>query len=384
MRTHVTDKKKIGRLLLSLSFIAVALAVVLMIGVLESSDQRLHAEIPVSTENPSRETVEVEIPDGLNVGEIAQLLSDSRIGGHKRDLLTLVGLLDSGRSIRSGNYTFNGSRSSGMAVAHLLKGPDSDYILDFQPGQRNEEIRETLVTVSQFTLAEWESAVTTLLDSRKASLLLDPQLLISEDFGPSSSASMLQGYLHPGAYMITTDTSLFDLLAAMFDNLSRLITEQMLSDAAKNGYTIREVIILASIIEREVTKEAELPLVASVFLNRLDDSMRLQSDATVQFALAEDESSVDLHGWWKQAVQQEDLRTESRYNTFLIEGLPPTPISNPSLPAIMAVIYPAQTDYLFFLGSPKCDGTHNFADTYQEHLENMTLFNSSECAASIQ
>ena len=161
MRTHVTDKKKIGRLLLSLSFIAVALAVVLMIGVLESSDQRLHAEIPVSTENPSRETVEVEIPDGLNVGEIAQLLSDSRIGGHQRDLLTLVGLLDSGRSIRSGNYTFNGSRSSGMAVAHLLKGPDSDYILDFQPGQRNEEIRETLVTVSQFTLAEWESAVTT-------------------------------------------------------------------------------------------------------------------------------------------------------------------------------------------------------------------------------
>ena len=81
--------------------------------------------------------------------------------------------------------------------------------------------------------------------------------------------------------------------------------------------------------------------------------MRLQSDATVQFALAEDRDSVDLHGWWKQAVQQEDLVTESHYNTFLIEGLPPTPISNPSLSAIMAVIYPAQTEYLFFLASPK-------------------------------
>ncbi|MBK33328.1 MAG: hypothetical protein CL771_06885 [Chloroflexi bacterium] len=384
MRTPAPDTKKIMRLLFSLSFITVVFVILLMIRVLDASDQRLHADIPVAAENPPPETVEVEIPGGLNVGEIAQILSDSQIGGHQRDLLTLVGLLGSGRSIRSGSYTFDGSGSSGMAIAHLLKGPDSDYILDFQPGLRNEEIRETLVTVSQFTLTEWESAVTTLLDSRKTSLLLDPQLLIPEDIGPSSSTSKLQGYLHPGAYMITSDTSLFDLLAAMFDNLSRLITEQMLSDAAKNGYTIREVIILASIIEREVTKEAELPLVASVFLNRLDNSMPLQSDATVQFALAEDKNSVDLHGWWKQAVQQEDLRTESRYNTFQAEGLPPTPISNPSLSAIMAVIYPAQTDYLFFLVSPKCDGTHNFADTYEEHLENMVLFNSSECAASIQ
>jgi UPF0755 protein len=384
MRIPALDKNKLLRPVFVFSLVLVVLATVLIIRFLDDSDQRLLAEIPTAIQNPPSEPVELEIPSGLNVGEIAQLLSGRQIGGHQRDLLTLIGLLDSGRSIRSGNYTFDGSRSSGMAVAHLLKGPDSDYILDFQPGLRNEEILEILVTISQFTLVEWESAVTTLLDSRSDSLLLDPQSLASNSFRSLSPTSQLQGYLHPGAYMITANTSLFDLVAAMFDNLSRLITEQMLSDAAKNGYTIREIIILASIIEREVSREAELPLVASVFLNRLDNSMRLQSDATVQFALAEDEDSVDLHGWWKQAVQQEDLVTESRYNTFQIDGLPPTPISNPSLNAIMAVIYPAQTEYLFFLASPKCDGTHNFANTYEEHLENMTLFNSSECAASIQ
>jgi len=271
-----------------------------------------------------------------------------------------------------------------MVVAHLLKGPDNDYILDFQPGLRNEEILATLISVSQFTLAEWESAVTKLVDSRSDSFLLSPQLQANNQEHSLTPTHKLQGYLHPGAYMIDESTSLFDLLAAMFDNLASQITDEMLTDAAKNGFTIREVIILASIIEREVSEEAELPLVASVFFNRLDDSIPLQSDATVQFALAEDKSSVDTYGWWKQAVQQEDLTIESAYNTFQVMRLPPGPISNPSLQAIMAVIYPAETEYLFFLTSPNCDGTHNFAGTYKEHLENMTLFNSSECASSIQ
>ena len=100
MRIPALNKNKIARPVFVFSLVLAVLATVLIIRFLDDSDQRLLAEIPTTIQNPPSEPVELEIPSGLNVGEIAQLLSDSRIGGHQRDLLTLVGLLDSGRSIR--------------------------------------------------------------------------------------------------------------------------------------------------------------------------------------------------------------------------------------------------------------------------------------------
>jgi len=179
-------------------------------------------------------------------------------------------------------------------------------------------------------------------------------------------------------------TTLFDILSAMLRTFLHALDDNLVADAAQQGLTIQQAVTLASIVEREVFVPREMPLVASVFLNRLERGMPLQSDATAQYAIASNQDSVQEHGWWKIRLQQDELTTLSPYNTFNIDGLPPGPIANPSLEALFAVIYPAKSDHLFFLTSPACDGTHSFADTYIEHLQNANLFNNSPCASSIE
>jgi UPF0755 protein len=109
-----------------------------------------------------------------------------------------------------------------------------------------------------------------------------------------------------------------------------------------------------------------------VYLNRLRVGMALQADPTVQFAVAADAGSVARYGWWKGDLTVDDLKIESPYNTYVNVGLPPGPIANPGLASIEAVIRPAQTDYLFFVA--KGDGTHVFAKTLEEQLENVRKY----------
>jgi UPF0755 protein len=116
------------------------------------------------------------------------------------------------------------------------------------------------------------------------------------------------------------------------------------------------VVILASIVEREAKLDSERPIIASVFLNRLRIGMPLESDATVQYVL----------GTPKEKLTDQDVRTPSPYNTYLHYGLPPGPICSPGLASIRAVLYPAQTNYLFFMG--KADGSHVFSVTYGEQV----------------
>jgi UPF0755 protein len=125
--------------------------------------------------------------------------------------------------------------------------------------------------------------------------------------------------------------------------------------------------ILASIIQRETLDEAEMPLIASVFYNRLAIGMKLETDPTVQYGIGFDAAS---QSWWKTPLTFADLEAYSDYNTYQNQGLPPGPICNPGKAAISAATHPDQSDYFFFRA--KCDGslTHNFAKTYDEHLAN--------------
>jgi UPF0755 protein len=138
-------------------------------------------------------------------------------------------------------------------------------------------------------------------------------------------------------------------------------------DPAGSPYDIHQRMIIASIIQRETLDEAEMPLIASVFYNRLNIGMRLETDPTVQYDIGYDANSMN---WWKAPLTYDDLTSNSGYNTYQISGLPPGPISNPGMEAIFAAFHPAQSNYLFFRA--KCDGslTHNFAETYEEHLAN--------------
>jgi UPF0755 protein len=181
--------------------------------------------------------------------------------------------------------------------------------------------------------------------------------------------SSLEGFLFPETYRIPAQAEAEDLIERMLSTLEERFTPEMRRLAAERGMTIYDVITLASIVEREAVMAEERPLIAGVFLNRLEEGMFLRADPTVQYAKGYDATT----GQWWPAVTPEDWEAvDSPYSTYLYPGLPPGPICSPGLSAIQAVLEPADTEYLFFLA--KGDGSHAFATTYEEHLQNQELY----------
>lgn len=133
-----------------------------------------------------------------------------------------------------------------------------------------------------------------------------------------------------------------------------------------SNFNLNQAIILASIIEKETIIPDEAPMIASVFINRLNAGMPLQSDPTVQYAIG---YSKDKKTWWKNPLTTSDLEINSPYNTYQNNGLPPTPICNPGLNSIRAVLEPADTNYLFFRAACDGSGRHIFNVHYEDHLK---------------
>lgn len=176
----------------------------------------------------------------------------------------------------------------------------------------------------------------------------------------------LEGYFFPGSYSVKPDISLEDFVAEILTRLKTTVnTPEFQENLRSSGLTLHQAITMASIIQRETLAEEEMSTIASVFYNRLAIGMRLETDPTVQYALGYD---AQTNTWWKSPLTFSDLEVNSPYNTYRNPGLPPGPISNPSLAALTAAVAPAETEFLFFRA--KCDGslTHNFSKTYEEHL----------------
>ncbi len=171
---------------------------------------------------------------------------------------------------------------------------------------------------------------------------------------PSES---VEGYLFPDTYYLPRRSSPKGVISLMLERFERSITEEMLKELPKLGFSLHQVITLASIIEREGQKEEEYPIISAVFYNRLKRGMRLESCATVGYLLPERKGRLSIN----------DLKIDSPYNTYLYGGLPPGPICNPGLKAIRASFFPAKVDYLYFVS--KGDGSHHFSRTYEEHIE---------------
>ena len=168
----------------------------------------------------------------------------------------------------------------------------------------------------------------------------------------------LEGYLFPDTYIIFNNASEEDIIVKMLSNLDKKLTYEMQSEIKKQGKSIHEIITMASIIEKEVQTESDMKNVSGIFWNRMRDGMRLESDATLTYALKD---KVAAHSY-------KDLKLDSPYNSYLYPDLPPGPIGNPGIKAIEAAINPAQTSYYFFLTGTS--GKTFFAKTYNEHLSN--------------
>jgi UPF0755 protein len=240
-------------------------------------------------------------------------------------------------------------------------------------------LREVSVTIPEGKRAE---EVATLLEQRgivESSVFLGLVRSASPGYDflqdrPADAPTSVEGFLFPETYLIPVDYDAAQVLDLLVTTFEENYSPQMRQAAADAGMSIYEVVTLASIVEREAVVAEERPIIASVYLNRLEQGMYLQSDPTVQYALGYQEDSGQ---WWKIPMSlEEDVPFDSPYNTYLYPGLPPGPICSPGLASMQAVLEPADTPYLFFFS--KFDGSHAFAETYEEHLHNQELYQGQQ------
>ncbi len=180
-------------------------------------------------------------------------------------------------------------------------------------------------------------------------------------------AASVEGFIAPGAYALPRDLDALSLVEAMVQRFGLLLTPDLREGFARQGLTVYQAVTLASIVQRESVLEEEMPLIASVFYNRLQAGMRLESDPTVQYARGYDAARG---GWWPVPLTVDDLQLDSPYNTYRYAGLPPGPIASPGEAALRAVAFPAQTPYYYFRAACDGSGRHLFARTYEAHLQN--------------
>ena len=258
-----------------------------------------------------------------------------------------------------------------------------DY--DLSPNMNMVEIAQTLqhARVEEFALTipeGWRAEQVAAFLSEQGVMNGDEFLELVEKGGdfdyeflrdrPAGSPTSLEGFLFPETYRLPVGAGPEALLRRMLNTFDRRVSREMRAKAAQKGWTIYEVVTLASIVEREAVVPEERPLIASVYLNRLAAGMLLGADPTVQYALGYQPTTGQ---WWKTPMSLEEYSlVDSPYNTYLYPGLPPGPICSPGLDSIRAVIEPAQSDYYYFVA--RGDGSHVFARTVEEHERNVRQF----------
>ncbi len=330
-----------------------------------------HAAVAV---RPAIGTAEVVVPEGAGADAIAQLLVEAGVLDETRTFRLLLDYQGAASELHAGRYELPRPAPAADVIRRLRVGLTDERFLCVPEGLRLEEIGELLVDgradappgcvgESVVTAAEWEQAL--------AGPRAHP-LLVTRPEGAT-----LEGYLAPRNYPLRDETTAESLLAAMLDALAEVVTPELIGAADARGLALHELLTLASIVEREAALVEEQPLVASVFLNRLDAGIALQADPTVQYAIATSES-VELYGWWKVGLTLDDLAVESPYNSYLVAGLPPGPIAAPGAAAIRAVVEAPETELLYFVADESCDGaTHAFAETLDEHNANVARYRAA-------
>lgn len=178
-----------------------------------------------------------------------------------------------------------------------------------------------------------------------------------------------EGYMFPDTYLVPKDATAGGLVRIFLDTFNKKLSQKDLDNARKRDLTSDQLIIIASLVEREAKYESDRPVVASIILNRLKLGMKLDLDATVQYALG---YQTAQKSWWKKELTQADLEIDSSYNTYNNPGLPPGPISNPGLAAIEAVVNAPQNDYLYYVSDKS--GKIHFAKTIEEHNANISKY----------
>lgn len=277
----------------------------------------------------------INIPSGTNAKEIVHILEKNEIIRKNNYLfIILIKLSKLEDKLKFGEYNLSPSLNMLQILNKLARGEIVVYKITIPEGYTSIQIAE-------------------LLDKKE--IVEKESFLKLVKYGEKS----WEGYLFPDTYEVPKKygpENMFKLMLSNFEQVA--VDNKLINKAEQTGFTMDEIITLASIIEKEAKFAEEKRRISSVFHNRLKSGMKLQSCATIQYIL----------GKPKEILEESDLEIESPYNTYLYKGLPPGPICNPGIDSIIAALEPANEDYLFFvLGD---NGRHIFSKTYEEHLKN--------------
>jgi UPF0755 protein len=288
----------------------------------------------------------VEIPSGTGAAEIRRRLVEAGVVSDELAFRAALMWTGQSRALKAGEYRFDRPMSVVDVVEKLARGDVYGHPITFPEGLTIREMAEIVESHGFGKADEFIKA------ARDGSLVndLDP------------AAKDLEGYLFPETYTLPRGTPVVTLVSLMVERFRDTYTMLEAKRSGQVGLSTRQIVTLASLVEKETGRAEERPLVAAVYRNRLDKNMAMQADPTVVYALVK-------AGTYDGNIRKRDLSFDSPYNTYKYAGLPPGPIASPGRAALEAALAPAEVDYLYFVS--KNDGSHAFAETLAKHNANV-------------
>jgi UPF0755 protein len=336
-------KRRVGRR--KRSGVAGFLLAVLFVAALAAAAE---AWLVLTPYGPETETF-VNIPPGSSVLAIGRKLESAGVV-RSRFAFDLLRWFHLG-TLEAGMYRFDQPEPATTVYARIARGDVFTKTLVVPEGANVFDIAARLEQAGLCTREEFLNAAAS-------------QTALISDLDPG--AGSLEGYLFPDTYRFSPTISAAQIAAAMVRRFRQVAAQLGLNE------NVHEIVTLASLVERETAVDADRPLVASVFENRLAKNMPLRTDPSVIYGL-------ELKGRWRGAIYESDLTSDTPYNTYLHTGLPPGPVANPGTASLRAAMHPAKTNYLYFVAaSLNAQGQSRFASTLDEHNRNVAIYRKAQ------
>lgn len=286
------------------------------------------------------ETVSFEVPKGQPITRIGERLTEQGLIRHPLVFRLMVRQLNAANKIQAGTFELSPSMTPEELIAGMSQGTD-DVWIKLLEGWRREEMAESIASLE---LPEFDE----------------------EEFLELTDG--LEGYLFPDSYLIQRGYTTEQIVNLLTDTFEQKVEVGLKDEIAEFGKSLEDVVVMASIIEREARGDEQMRMVSGVLWNRMDIGMALNVDATLQYIKGYDRVQKS---WWAPPLAV-DKERESPYNTYKYAGLPPAPIANPSLGAIKAALNPAETEYFYYLHDPT--GRIHYGVTLDEHNVNVQRY----------
>lgn len=291
----------------------------------------------------NQQDVLFEIKKGENFQIVTKRLKEQKIIKNPTRFRVMAKLMLKDNGVKFGIYQIEKGEKYGNLIDKFSAGHTYSVKITIPEGSTIFQIAEIL---SNKGVATKEAFLKECSDKEK---------LAREGLGPKDT---LEGYLYPDTYMIPVNYPVDKIPDLFIDHFDRVVNDEMRAKIKAKGMDLRKVLAMASIVEKEAKQEFEKPIIAGVYYNRIKKGYRLQADPTLIYALT-------LAGRYDGDIRHGDFNFDSKYNTYKYFGLPPTAICNPGKTSILAAIFPADVDYLYFVAKP--DGSHHFSKTLEEH-----------------